>query len=291
MIILVAVVVVGITTGQPWVFFTFVPAAIGLVSYVWSRITRSLRYSIAGTPDGVRIGHGLLSTGNQTIPPGRVHAVEATQWVFWRPFGWWSIRINVAGQSVSASNEATARTIVLPVGTVADVHRVIALLLPDSASALEPVIDAGLTGRNGAGGFSRAPKRGAWLRPFSWRRIGWASADGVALLRRGAVVRSLTLVPLARMQSVARTVGPIERMLRLASVRIHTVTGPVSAGLPIIEQAEAEALFERIAHDAVERATADTSHHWGAVPAAVDARGASGASADPASTTEPGDAR
>ena len=43
-------------------------------SATWSRITKSLRYSIAGTPDGVRVGYGLLSTSNETIPPGRIHA-------------------------------------------------------------------------------------------------------------------------------------------------------------------------------------------------------------------------
>lgn len=262
--ILVVVIAVGFGTGQLWVLFSFVPAAIGLVSYVWNRITKSLRYTIAGTPDGVRIGHGLLSTGNQTIPPGRIHAIEATQWILWRPFGWWSIRINVAGQSVSASNEAAQRTLVLPVGTIADVHRVLALLLPDAASAVEPIIDTGLAGRDGAAGFSSTPRRGAWLRPFSWRRIGWTAVDGVALFRRGALLRSLTLVPLARMQSVAITVGPIERMLRLASVRIHTVAGPVNAFLPVVDREEAVALFERLADEAVERGASDTSHHWGA---------------------------
>jgi putative membrane protein len=263
-LILAALIAVGFATGQLWVLFSFVPAAIGLVSYIWNRITKSLRYTIAGTPDGVRIGHGLLSTGNQTIPPGRIHAIEVTQWILWRPFGWWSIRINVAGQSVSASNEAAQRTLVLPVGTVADVHRVLGLLLSDAASTVEPFIDAGLTGRDRDGGFSTTPRRGAWLRPFSWRRIGWAMIDGVAMLRRGALLRSLTLVPLARMQSVAVTVGPIERMLRLASVRIHTVTGPVTAMLPIADSTEAVALFERLADEAVEQGASDTSHHWGA---------------------------
>jgi putative membrane protein len=271
--ILIAVIAVGFSTGQLWVLFSFVPAAIGLVSYVWNRITKSLRYTIAGTPDGVRIGHGLLSTGNQTIPPGRIHAIEATQWILWRPFGWWSIRINVAGQSVSASNEAAQRTLVLPVGTLADVHRVLALLLPDAASAVEPFVDAGLTGRDGDGGFSSTPRRGAWLRPFSWRRIGWAAVDGIAMLRRGALLRSLTLVPLARMQSVAIHVGPIDRMLRLASVRIHTVTGPVTAILPVVDRTEAVTLFERLADEAVERGASDTSHHWGAVVGAESTRG------------------
>jgi putative membrane protein len=263
-LILIAVIAVGFATGQLWVLFSFVPAAIGLVSYIWNRITKSLRYTIAGTPDGVRIGHGLISTGNQTIPPGRVHAIEVTQWILWRPFGWWSIRINVAGQSVSASNEAAQRTLVLPVGTVADVHRVLGLLLPDATSTVEPFIDAGLSGRDGDGGFSTTPRRGAWLRPFSWRRIGWAIIDGVAMLRRGALLRSLTLVPLARMQSVAVNVGPIERMLRLASVRIHTVTGPVTAMLPVADRTDAVALFERLADEAVEQGASDTSHHWGA---------------------------
>lgn len=269
--VLVGVIAVGFTTGQWWVLFSFVPALIGLVSYVWSRITKSLRYSIAGTPDGVRIGHGLLSTGNQTIPPGRIHAIEVSQWILWRPFGWWSIRINVAGQSVSASNEAAQRTLVLPVGTVADVHRVLALLLPDAAAAVDPIIEAGLTGRFDRGGFSRTPTRAAWLRPFSWRRIGWALADGVALLRRGWLLRSLILVPLARMQSVAVAAGPIARMLRLASVRVHTVAGPVTASLPVADRAEAFALFERLADEAVDRAVADTSDHWGVRPEVADA--------------------
>ncbi|MEV1131687.1 PH domain-containing protein [Agromyces sp. NPDC049794] len=269
--VLVGVIAVGFTTGQWWVLFSFVPALIGLVSYVWSRITKSLRYSIAGTPDGVRIGHGLLSTGNQTIPPGRIHAIEVSQWILWRPFGWWSIRINVAGQSVSASNDAAQRTLVLPVGTVADVHRVLALLLPDAASAVDPLIEAGLIGRFDRGGFSRTPTRGAWLRPLSWRRIGWALADGVALLRRGWLQRSLILVPLARMQSVAVAAGPIGRMLGLASVRIHTVAGPVTASLPVADRTEAFALFERLADEAVERAVADTSDHWGVRPEVADA--------------------
>ncbi|WP_217424000.1 PH domain-containing protein [Agromyces sp. Marseille-P2726] len=273
-IVLAAVIAAGVSTGQIWVLFSFIPAAIGLVSYMWSRITKSLRYSIAGTPDGVRIGHGLLSTGNQTIPPGRIHAIEANQWLLWRPFGWWSIRINVAGQSVTASNDAAQRTLVLPVGTVADVHRVLALLLPDAAFAVDPLIEQGLVGRGGAGGYAPVPKRAAWLRPFSWRRIGWALAGGVALIRRGWLLRSLTLVPLARMQSVAVSVGPLQRMLRLASVRIHTVTGPVTALAPSLDRSEATDLFERLADEAVERAASDTSHHWAAVsrPESADAR-------------------
>jgi putative membrane protein len=261
--IIAIVIAVGLSTGAFWVLFTFVPAAIGLVSYVWSRITKSLRYSIAGTPDGVRIGHGLLSTANQTIPPGRVHAVEATQWLLWRAFGWWSVRINLAGQSIASNNEQVQRTLVLPVGTVADVHRVLGLLLPDAAADIDPLVDAGLTGRGGDAGFTQPPRRAAWLRPFSWRRTGWVSAAGIVLVRRGSLLRRLVLVPLARMQSVAIEVGPVRRALGLASLRVHTVAGPVSAVVPVAGRVEADAAFERVAHEAVVRAADDHSERWG----------------------------
>ncbi|SFR84348.1 putative membrane protein [Agromyces sp. CF514] len=262
-IVFVAIIVTGVAAGQEWVILSFIPAVIGLVGYLWSRITKSLRYSIAGTPDGVRIGHGLLSTANQTIPPGRVHAVEATQWILWRPFGWWSVRVNLAGQGASASSEAVQRTMVLPVGRAEDVRRVLELLLPGAASEIDPVFAAGLTGRGATGGFSTTPRRAAWLRPFSWRRIGWSATGGVALFRRGALTRSLAVMPLARVQSVALSRGPVRRMLRLASVRVHTLAGPVTVELPVVDADEAALLFERLAADAVVWAGADESHHWG----------------------------
>lgn len=262
-IVLVAIIAIGVVTGAPWVLFTFVPAVIGLVSYLWSRITKSLRYSIAGTPDGVRIGSGLLSTANQTIPPGRVHAIEATQWLLWRPFGWWSMRVNVAGQSLSANGEGAQRTLVLPVGTSDDVRRVVGLFVPDADEALGALLANGMTGRGPGDGFTAAPRRAAWIRPFSWRRIGLAAHQGLALLRRGWLVRSVVLVPLARMQSVAVAAGPIRRALGLASLRIHTVMGPVTAELPALDRVEADAAFEALAAESVARDRSDRSDRWG----------------------------
>ncbi|MFE5671033.1 PH domain-containing protein [Agromyces sp. NPDC056523] len=265
-VVFVAIIVVGFATGAPWLLFSFVPALIGLVSYVWTRITKSLRYSIAGTPDGVRIGSGLLSTSNQTIPPGRVHAVEVSQWLLWRPFGWWTVRVNVAGQPVIGSGDPNQRTLVLPVGTGDDVRRVIGLLAPDAAHDLAGVIDAGLVGRGDAHGFTTAPRRAAWIRPTSWRRIGLAVAGGVVLLRRGWLVRSLVLVPLARMQSVAIARGPVRRGLRLASLRLHTVAGPITPQVAALDRADADAAFEVIAAEAVANAIRDRSDHWGVEP-------------------------
>lgn len=263
LIAMIALLTAGILNGWFWVWFSIVPGVIGLVSFAWTQITRSLRYSIAGTPDGVRIGHGLLSTANRTIPPGRVHAIEASQWLMWRPFGWWSVRVNLAGQAAGGNAEAQTRTIVLPVGTVDDVQRVLGLLLPDERPDLEEAILPGLRGRGADGGFRGAPRRAAWVHPFQWRRIGWTERDGVVLVRRGVLLRRLALVPLARLQSVAVMTGPVRRMLRLASVRLHTVAGPITVVLPTVDRDEATSAFEHVATEAVSRAAIDTSHHWG----------------------------
>ena len=51
-------------------------------------------------------------------------------------------------------------------------------------------------------------------------------------------------------------------MLGLASARLHTVAGPVSASLAVLDADEAKRLFETVAAGAVSFATSDTSHRW-----------------------------
>lgn len=275
------VLVVSVIAGTSgWLLFGILPGLIASVGYYVSRFTRSLRYSIAGTPDGVRIGYGLLSTSNQTLPPGRIHAINVSQPILWRPFGWWQIRINTAGHSTgnTAAGQATSTT--LPVGTEDDVLKVLELILPNfGGDDAQTLIATGMLSPGGDDGFVNAPQRAAWLRPFSWRRTGYAIRGDVALLRRGVVARELILVPLARLQSVAIRQGPVLRMLRLASARLHTVTGPVVASLTVLDAAEALRMFERISVGAIASANADTSHRWyrGDTAVAVPAESAAAA--------------
>ena len=263
LIALVALIVSVIVGGSEWLLIAIFPGLIASVGYYVSRFTKSLRYSIAGTRDGVRVGFGLLTTSNETLPPGRIHAIGVTQPLAWRPFGWWQISINKAGHSTNDGAAGQAATTVLPVGSLADVGKVLELILPGFAID-EPraLIRRGLTSRGGDDGFVNAPRRAAWLRPFSWRRTGYAVSSGAVLLRRGVLARELVLVPLARLQSVGINQGPVRRRLRLASARLHTVAGPVSATLGVIDVGEAERLLETVTAGAVASADSDTSHHW-----------------------------
>jgi putative membrane protein len=264
-LVVLAIVIVGVVmlvNGSPWVIFTLIPAVLGIGSYYWTTITKSLRYSIAGTPSGVRIGFGLLSTSNDTLPPGRVHAVQLSQPLLWRPFGWWQVKINKAGLSAEAAMGGKGNTTVLPVGTLRDATAVVQLMLEgaDVDSTFEQVESAIM--RPAQSGFVLAPRRARWIDPIAWRRTGYALRASLLVFRTGVLWRKLTILPLARIQSIQISQGPLERVLRLASARVHTVLGPVTPTLPTIAKDEAAVLFERASAAAVRAAASDHSHRW-----------------------------
>lgn len=253
------------TTGiGSFAFFGLIPMVFGLGSFLVNRIVKSLRYSIAATPDGVRVGFGLLSTTNETIPPGRIHAVEITQELLWRPFDWWTVRVNLASHSSAKGAAGQQSTTILPVGSRAEVLKVLELVLPGLVTdETRLLIEGGLAPARAEDGFTTSPRRAAVLRWFSWRRNGFLLHPDAVILRRGALWRSLTVVPTARTQSVAAHQGPIERMLRLAQVRLHTVAGPVTARVGALDVRDASALFRDAAAAGVAAIRADRSHRWG----------------------------
>jgi putative membrane protein len=122
-------------------------------------------------------------------------------------------------------------------------------------------IESGMTS-NGSDGFTNSPRRAAWLRPLSWRRNGFVIVPGSLLLRKGAIWRRLIIVPQPRLQSVGLHQGPLLRRLRLASVQLHTVHGPITADLGAVDQDAALAFFTEVAEAAVRADQADTSHRW-----------------------------
>jgi putative membrane protein len=92
------------------------------------------------------------------------------------------------------------------------------------------------------------------------------------LLRRGFARRELVIVPLPRVQSLELRQGPLLRRLRLASVRLHTVSGPVDAYLGALDAADATRFFGESGDAAVRAAAADTSHRWRTSSAAAAAQ-------------------
>jgi len=273
MAILVAIgIIVAISvSGEIFWLLAFLPGVLGFVGYLFSRLTRSLRYSISSTDDGIRIGFGLLSTSNETLPPGRIHAVEVSQPLMWRPAGWWEIKINTASQASNSAQSAAKKTL-MPVGDLEDVHRVLQLILPSLADAeSRALLEAGLSASAHDDAFVTSPKRARALRWFSWRRNGFAMISDAVALRKGAIWRSLVLVPQARLQSVSMDEGPLLRRMGLAELRMHTVAGPISATIGALDRSDVIEFFNEVSRSAVQSASVDTSHRWRSQNGATEA--------------------
>jgi putative membrane protein len=246
-----------------FVLFGAIPILFGLGSYLVNRIVKSLRYTIAATPDGVRVGYGLFTTSNETLPPGRIHSISISQQLLWRPADWWEVKVNRAGKSSAQGAAGQQNTTILPVGSRAEVFKVLELVLPGLVDEqTRAVIAAGLAKAAPDDGYTTSPRRAAVLRWFSWRRNGFAVRPDAVVLRRGAIWRELVVVPAARMQSVSVDQGPLDRVLRLAGVHVHTVAGPITARIGALDAADAAAFFRDVAQTAVAAAAADRTHRW-----------------------------
>lgn len=222
-----------------------IPAAISAVAALWSQFNAGYNFTVATSPDGLRLRYGLLETNQQTVPPGRVQAVKVTQPLFWRPFGWHKVVVNVAGYGGLAEISEGKKSLVLPVGTFEDVLRVLSVVAPDPGMTdtedAPEVIRAGISGSGDTHGYRHSPRRARWVDLLTWRRNALRSTQTMILLRRGRLNRSLVLMPHDRLQSVSLEQGPIDRRLRLASLLFHSTAGPV---VPLLYHADVDVAVE-----------------------------------------------
>jgi membrane protein YdbS with pleckstrin-like domain len=80
-----------------------------------------------------------------------------------------------------------------------------------------------------------------------FRRWGYAERAEDLMVRRGVMVRRLSVVPYGRMQFVDVVAGPLERRWGLATVRLHTAAAASDARVPGLPASEAERLRDRLA--------------------------------------------
>ena len=77
-------------------------------------------------------------------------------------------------------------------------------------------------------------------------RWGYAERAEDLYITRGAMVRTLVAVPYGRMQFVDVTAGPLDRMLGIATVHLHTASPGTTAVIPGLVAAEAARLRDRL---------------------------------------------
>ena len=84
------------------------------------------------------------------------------------------------------------------------------------------------------------------LIPRQVRAIGYAERDDDLLIRSGILFHRVMVVPYGRMQYVDVTMGPLERMLGLSTIHLHTASPGTNALLNGLPAPEAARLREQL---------------------------------------------
>lgn len=277
LVLVVLAVVIGGAILSPYLIFGIIPMIIVMAGVMLGQFNKGFNFTLSRGRDTVRTGAGLTSTMTETIPFGRIHAVEARQPLFWRPLGWWKVRITTAGHSVAQGGQNSSQNVVLPVGLEADVLRVLDTLLPgigDDDAEIAALRD-GLSGP--ARGYLGAGPRAGWVLWWGRKRAGIAieglgTEDATLRIRRGVMTRSLSVMPIVRAQSVQLRRPLVHRALDLASIQAHTVLGPVRMEVRGLGLGDAQRTFDALAAAVlrIQGAEADRiarAHAGGAAPA------------------------
>ena len=244
--------VVLLVTGEYAVLPGLVPLALGLGTGFYNQFVRHFDFTVAESPDGLRLRYGLVETRAQTVPPGRVQAVRIVRPWLWRVFTDWArVDVNVAGYGPEQASGA-GTSVLVPVAPLAEVHALLARVLPGvdlDAVTLTPV-----------------PRRARWLDPLAWRRLAAGASDTVWVSRRGLVRHELDVVPHAKTQSVRATQGPWQRRLGLATVHLDSTPGPVRPSAAHQDAATALAMVEAQAARAREARALAGPERWMSAP-------------------------
>ncbi|MGW6687525.1 PH domain-containing protein [Streptomyces sp. NPDC054961] len=222
-------------SSSPWVAaVTLLPVLGAVWKGTAGRFLAEYDWTVAESPDGLRLDHGLLDRAHETVPPGRVQTVRIVEPLLWRRRGWVRVELAVAGSK---------NDVLVPVATRAAAHAVVARVLPG-------VDLAGLA-------FAPSPRSGSrWVVPVWWKGYGLAVSADVFAARRGRLCRRTEIVPHAKVQSVRRSQGPWERARGVADVHVDTgANATVTARLRGTAEA-AELLHAQAARSRTSRAAA-----------------------------------
>lgn len=266
-VVIVAGVVAIVWTGEPAILVGAIPFFIGIAASYWQSITTEFNFRVAVSQDGVRLHYGMLETRAQTIPPGRVQAVGISQGPIWRPFGWYKVRVNVAGYGTGGSDQSS-RTVILPAGTLEEVMAVLGLVFPDPG--VENPFDVFAAGLKGAGnqhGFVHSPRSARWIDPLAWRYNAFRATDTALLCRHGRFFRRLQVVPHERTQSLGLRQGPLMAALGLADFELHSTSGPIRPLVHHMSVENARVLFDQQAARAATARRIHRSQKWLEAPA------------------------
>lgn len=240
---------------------TFVPL-LGYLGTLWARFDGAANFKITPSGQGgVTLRYGFTGTHTQNVMVERIQALAVEQSILWRVFGWYRIKMTIAGIGVEQNDnqKLVTRNVALPVGNKQETLMVLRLLLPALDEAQAQVL---LDTANGSlkrqqpqvPAMIVTPSSARWMDLLTWKRngvttvgytagsvqastridsdaarssVGEHTQGDLLLIRGGYFIRTLSIVPVSRVLSVSRGQGPLQRAFGCASVHFGTVPGPV----------------------------------------------------------------
>lgn len=214
------------------------PVIVGFIPQIWRQIDQSWRYNATLDGDVLHLSYGLANRRTQAVPLDRIHAISLSQPVLWRIFGWWSVSVNIAGYG-RESNKASGTSRLLPVGSYEQALELIEAISPlPRELIISPDWDL------------RSPRRARLASPIDASRQALAltplAGTTYATTSHGLLSRRLEFVEVPHIQEVTLRVGPVQRVLKVASVRFDLVPGPVRMIARDLELQEAWKLVEAL---------------------------------------------
>ena len=235
---------------------------VGYVVALWTRFDGAANFKITPSGQGgVTLRYGFTGTHTQNVMVERIQALAVEQSILWRVFGWYRIKMTIAGIGVEQNDnqKLVTRNIALPVGNRQEALMVLRLLLPALDEAQAQVL---LDTANGSlkrqqpqvPAMIVTPFSARWMDLLTWKRngvttVGYTAGSARAttridsdaarssvgehtrgdllLIRGGYFIRTLSIVPVNRVLSVSWGQGPLQRAFGCASVHFGTVPGPV----------------------------------------------------------------
>jgi len=211
---------------------TLVVWLLALGPLVWRRLATQYGFTLAESPDGIRIRRGLLGTVAETIPRRRIQAVRMVEPLLWRPLHWCRLEIDVAGSPGRdrADGSRRLRKALLPVGCK-DLAR---QLMHTVLGADEPAL-------------RRPPRRARRKAPLSYHFLAAGHDAATAMAVTGRLRKVTTWLPLEKAQSVRLVQGPVQRRLGLATVHVDAAGRDVRAEFRDRPGDEARSLVDELA--------------------------------------------
>ena len=263
-----AAVIAAIMDGEsPFLIFmallpgTFVPL-LGYLGTLWARFDGAANFKITPSGQGgVTLRYGFTGTHTQNVMVERIQALAVEQSILWRAFGWYRIKMTIAGIGIEKNDnqKLVTRNVALPVGNKQEALMVLRLLLPalDEAQAqmlLDTANGSLKSQKPQVPAMIVTPSSARWMDLLTWKRngvttvgytagsvqastlidsdvarssVGEHTRGDLLLIRGGYFIRTLSIVPVSRVLSVSRGQGPLQRAFGCASVHFGTVPGPV----------------------------------------------------------------